>query len=123
MTAKVRNPTHHKHSRIPRSKRTLHTAKLILLLPLLLYLLFIIPERMGVWDHVSGLDSVQEVADRFERSVGPDDAVPVRAGEKEFDPLIDLIKRYSAVKLRTDKAPQVVVRSQASVYDAQPLAS
>jgi hypothetical protein len=67
------------------------------------------------------LDLAQEVAERFERSVGPDDALPVRVGDREFDPLIALIKRYSLTKLAADKTPHVVVRMQAKVYDAQPL--
>ena len=103
------------------SKAALHTAKLVLLLPLLLYLGFIIPENKGYWDHVTGLDSAREVADRFERSVGPDDAVPVRAGEKDFEPVIALIRKYSSTKLVKGKPPQVVARMQATVYDAKPL--
>src|SRR5579862_6715630 len=100
------------------SRRRLHLAKLILLLPLALYLAFIIPERLGVWDHLSGLDLDEQIAERFERSVGPDDAVPVRAGEKEFVPLIRLIKRYSNTQLAKGKVPHVVVRVQAKVYDS-----
>jgi hypothetical protein len=104
-----------------KSRTGLHVAKLVLLLPLLLYLAFILPEKKGYWDHVMGLDSVREVADRFERSVGPDDAVPVRAGDKEFNAVVTLIKKYSLTKLAVDKTPQVVARMQAKVYDAQPL--
>src|SRR5713101_7070800 len=94
----------------PESKTALHVAKLILLLPLALYLAFIIPESKGYWDHLKGLDLAQQIAERFERSVGPDDAVPVRAGEKEFEPAIALIKKYSATKLANDKTPQVIAR-------------
>jgi hypothetical protein len=104
-----------------KSKRALHIAKLVLLLPLVLYLTFILPERKGYWDHLKGLDLAQQVAERFERSVGPDDAVPVRAGEKEFEPIVALIRKYSATKLANEKAPQVVARLQAKVYDAQSL--
>src|ERR1700674_3020074 len=95
-----------------RSKTSLHVAKLILLLPLVLYLAFIIPERNGYWDRLTGLNLVQQVAERFERSVGPDDAVPARTGDKEFAPLIQLIKTYSPTKLAKDKTPIVVVRFQ-----------
>ncbi len=52
-------------------------------------------------------------------SVGPDHAVPVRAGEREFEPTIALIKKYSATKLADN--PQVIARLQAKVYDAQSL--
>jgi hypothetical protein len=101
-----------------RPKTTLHVAKLILLLPLVLYLAFIIPERNGYWNRLTGLNLVQQIAERFERSVGPEDAVPVRTGDKEFEPLIELIKRYSTTKLAKDKTPTVVVRFQAKVYDS-----
>lgn len=103
----------------PKSKAALHIAKLVLLLPLALYLTFIIPERQGYWDRFRGLDLAKQVAERFERSVGPDDAVPVRAGEREFEPTIALIKKYSATKLADN--PQVIARLQAKVYDAQSL--
>ncbi len=103
------------------SKTRLHVAKLVLLLPLALYLVFIVAERRGVWDRLFGLDLDEQIAERFDRSVGPDDAVPVRAEDKEFIPLIKLIKAYSGVELAKDKTPQVVVRYQAKVYDAQPI--
>jgi hypothetical protein len=107
--------------RISKSKTALHVAKLVLLLPLLLYLAFVIPESNGFWDHLRGLDLAQQIAERFEKSVGPDDAVPVRAGDKEFEPTIALIKKYSATKLASDRTPQVVARLKATVYDAQSL--
>jgi hypothetical protein len=103
------------------SKTKLHVAKLVLLLPLVLYLIFLIPERRGYWDRVRGLDLAEEVAERFEKSVGPDDARPVRAGDAEFEPVLTLIRKYSATKLADDKTPQVIVRFQAKVYDAQRL--
>src|ERR1700692_3267082 len=104
-----------------KSKAGLHIAKLILLLPLALYLAFIIPEKTGYWDRWTGLDLVEEVADRFDRSTGPDDAVPVRLGDKEFEPLIHVIKSYSVAKFADDKVPHVIVRLQAKVYDTQSL--
>jgi hypothetical protein len=117
----VTKPTVAAVHKMKESKTAVHVAKLVLLLPLVLYLGFIIPEKKGWWDHVSGLDSAREVAERFERSVGPDDAVPVRAGEKEFNPVMALIKQYSSAKLAGDRTPLVVARMQAKVYDAQPL--
>lgn len=108
---------------MPRSMRSLHIAKLVLLVPLVLYLGFIIPERRGYWDRVRGLDSAQQIAERFEKSVGPDDARPVRAGEKEFEPTLALIRKYSAMSLADGKSPQVIARLQAKVYDAQILGS
>jgi hypothetical protein len=59
----------------PKSKAALHFGKLILLLPLALYLVFIIIEKRGYWAHLRGLDLAQQIAERFEKSVGPDDAV------------------------------------------------
>jgi hypothetical protein len=103
-----------------KSKTALHFAKLVLFVPLVLYAAFIIPEKYGYWDRLNGLDQVQQIAERFERSVGPDDAVPVRAGDKEFEPTLALIRKYSATKLAADKTPQMIVRGQAKVYDAQP---
>jgi hypothetical protein len=101
------------------SKTTLHVAKLVLLVPLVLYLVFIILEKRGYWDHLRGLDLAQQIAERFERSVGPDDAVPVQVGEKEFEPIIALIRKYSATNLADGKTPQVIARFQAKVFDAQ----
>lgn len=103
------------------SKLKLHVAKLLLLIPLVLYLAFIIPENAGLWDQLLGLNSAREVADRFEKSVGPDDAVPVKVGDKAFGPLITLIRKYSSAKLDQGKTPRVIARLQASVYDAQRL--
>lgn len=108
-------------TRMPKSKTALHLAKLVLLLPLLLYLGFVIPENKGYWDHLMGLDLAREVADRFERSVGPDDAVPVRRGQEQFEPVIALIRKYSPTKLRKDETPLVIARMQAKVYDAERL--
>lgn len=104
---------------MPKSKTALHVAKLVLLLPLVLYLAFVIPESKGYWDRLRGLDLAQQIAERFERSVGQDDAVPVRAGEREFEPTIALIRKYSAMKLANERRPQVIARLQAKVYDAQ----
>lgn len=98
----------------------MHVAKAVLLLPLALYLVFIVSERKGYWDQLRGLHLVQEIAERFERSVGPDDAIPVRAGDPQFAPTISLIQRYSPKKLASDKTPQVIARGRANVYDAQP---
>jgi hypothetical protein len=103
-----------------KSKKGLHFAKLVLFIPLVLYLAFVIAEKEGFWDRLKGLDQAQQVAERFEKSVGPDDAVPVHAGDKEFAPTIGLIRKYSATKLAADKTPQMIVRGQAKVYDAQP---
>ena len=107
--------------KMPRSRTKLHVAKLVLLLPLVLYVGFIIPESRGYWDRVRGLDLAQQVAERFEKSVGPDDARPVRAGDQEFEPTLALIRKYSATKLADDKTPQVIARYQAKIFDAQPL--
>lgn len=106
-------------TRTKRSPRRLRFAKLVLFVPLILYLVFIVLEKQGFWDHLRGLDLAEQVAERFERSVGPNDAVPVRAGDKEFGPTINLIRRYSTTKLASDKNPEVIARFQARVYDAE----
>lgn len=104
-------------------KRSLHVAKLLLFVPLFLYLIFISLEKSGYVDRILGLDLAQQIAERFERSVGHDDAVPVRIGDKEFLPTLSLIKQYSAIKLDPNKTPTVIARFQAKVYDAQPITS
>ena len=85
------------------------------------YVLYIVLDKYHVLDRWTGLDLVEEVADRFDRSVGPKDAIPVRIGDKEWKPLLQLIRAYSRAKLPTDKMPRVVARFQAQVYDAYPL--
>jgi hypothetical protein len=91
-------------------KKIKHAADFLLLLLPLLYLAFLVADRYGVWDHLSGLDLVEHVAARFESSYGPDAARRVKVGDREWDPLIALIYKYSHANLPKDRAPKIVAR-------------
>jgi len=88
------------------------------LLPVL-YLLLVIAEHSGLIDHWRGLDRVQTVEDRFNLSYASDASKPVYPGDAEWKPLIEIIKKYSKVKLRTDKEPQTVARFKATLSAQQ----
>jgi hypothetical protein len=81
----------------------------LVILPIL-YLGFILADRAGFWDHLSGLDLVEQAAARFERSYAPDASAPVRVGDKEWIPLLNLTSRYSHAQFPTDKQPRVIAR-------------
>jgi hypothetical protein len=83
-----------------------------LILPVL-YLVFLLADRAGWWSRLRGLDRVENVADRFEKSYTPDASTPVNIGDPEWVPLIKLIYKYSNAKLPRDKQPQTVGRFQA----------
>ncbi len=72
----------------------------------------VVLERVGLWDIVLGLNEVEKVASRFEtsyvdvdRQVGPD--------EPAWKPIMNLIYRYSGVKIPTNREPKCFVRHQA----------
>jgi hypothetical protein len=83
-----------------------------LLLPFF-YLAFLIADRENVWSRMRGLDRVESVAIRFEKSYAPGASAPVNVGDPEWEPLIRLIYKYSTADLPKDKPPQVVARFQA----------
>jgi hypothetical protein len=85
---------------------------LLLVLPLL-YLGFIVADRFGVWDRLTGLDLVEHAAANFELSYAPDASTPVRVGDKEWGPLLKLTYRYSNAQFPNDKQPKVFARFQA----------
>src|SRR6266403_6420156 len=100
----------------------LHTAKLkrwkrlvagfTLTLPFS-YLAFVILDRYGCWDKVTGLDLAEKVSTRFDLSYANDASQPVRVGDKEWAPLLSLIYRYSRANFSKDKEPHIVARMQA----------
>jgi hypothetical protein len=82
-------------------------------------LLLVIAEHNGLIDHWRGLDRVQAVADNFSLSYAPGACKPVYPDDAAWAPLIGLIQEYSKSKLRTDKQPQTVARSVATLSTQQ----
>jgi hypothetical protein len=85
---------------------------LLLVLPLC-YLAFLVADRTGVWDRLSGLDLVEGASANFDLSYAPDASIPVRVGDKEWEPLLKLAYRYSNAQFPTDKQPLLFARSVA----------
>jgi len=79
----------------------------------ILYFIFIVADRAGVWSRLRGLDLVENVATRFEKSYAPDASRPVNVGDSEWEPLMRIIDQYSTAKLPADRKPQSVARYQA----------
>jgi hypothetical protein len=84
-----------------------------------LYLAFLLADRQGVWSHLRGLDSVEAVTARFEKSYAPDASAPVSVGDPEWKPLINLIYKYSNADFPKDKKPQTVARLKATLSGEQ----
>jgi hypothetical protein len=83
----------------------------LIILPVL-YLGFLIPDRCGVWDRMSGLSLVEDLEARYQISYGTDAGPIIRVGDKEWQPLLCLIRRYG-VKLPADGQPKMIVRYKA----------
>ncbi len=99
-----------------RNKNTKRTVGLVASVAVpLAVLLFVVAEHSGWIDHWRGLDEVQQVADRFDLSYAPDASRPVYPEDAEWKPTIALIRKYSKVKLRTDKQPQTIARFKATL--------
>jgi hypothetical protein len=86
---------------------------LVLIVLPFLYLAFIVADRAGVWDHLSGLDDVEHIAARFELSYAPNASHPVRVGDREWKPLLKLVHGYSNAQLPPKREPRVIARSVA----------
>jgi len=104
-------------SQLKRWKRVLTVVTLVL--PFL-YTGFIIADRYGVWDAVSGLDLVEQVSATFELSYAPNASNPVRVGDKAWDPLLNLVYRYSSASFDRTRQPKVIARLQASLSTRTP---
>lgn len=87
---------------------------LVFLLPALI-LGFIVTEHMGVWDSWLGLNEVERIATRFETSYAKDVDRWVDPGEPGWQPLLGLIRRYSAASIPKDREPRGVARSPAII--------
>jgi hypothetical protein len=79
----------------------------------ILSVVFAITTYLGVWNYVRGDDLVGNVAARLDKSYGEDAGRPVRPTDKEWAPLLRLIKNYTRAKLPVGKVPLVFARSVA----------
>jgi hypothetical protein len=75
----------------------------------LLTALFIISEHAGWWDRYLGLTEVIEATTRFETSYAEVRRIIV-PGDPAWAPMLDLIRRYSRVKLPAGREPRVLAR-------------
>lgn len=101
-------------------KRLKRVLTIVTLLLPILYLMFIIPDRLGFWDWITGLELVENVSDRFQSSYRDYASRPVLAGDKEWKPLLRLLRTYSTAKFRTDQEPGVFARAQATLATRTP---
>jgi hypothetical protein len=101
-----------------RAKRWIELARAALL-PVI-YLMAVLAEHSGKIDDWRGLDQAKLVVDNFHLSYAPDASKPVYPSNPGWKPLIALIRKYSRVKLRTDKEPQTIARTQATLSAVGP---
>jgi hypothetical protein len=108
----------------PRAKQRFRKWKrcltLITLVIPILYLIFLVADRQGVWDRLTGLDLVQAVSDRFQQSYAAGASTPVRVGDPAWEPLLAIIYRYSKATFPADKTPRVVARDVATLSAVVP---
>jgi hypothetical protein len=78
-----------------------------------LSVIFAIMTYLGLWNVLRGDNLLAEVATRFDRSYAEDAGLPVRPGDREWRPIMRVIRRYSHAQLPTDKEPRVFARSVA----------
>jgi len=74
---------------------------------------FLLSEYFGVWDRHYGLNHVLKAADRLETSYAPDVKRVVEPNDPEWEPILDLIHRYSLTHLPADREPKFLARFQA----------
>lgn len=79
----------------------------------LLYVVFVVTDRLGVWDYLTGLDLVEQVANRFDQSYAVDASRPVRVGDREWSPLLSLIQSYTHASLDSSRRPLLIARFKA----------
>ena len=94
--------------------RTKHWSDLVSALLPLGIILVVAAEHYGLVDRWRGLDEVQKVSDRFDESYAPDASRPLFRGDAAWKPTVELIRKYSKVKLRTDEQPDEIVRFRAT---------
>src|SRR5688572_27652612 len=74
---------------------------------------FVLSERLGLFDWYYGHDLALAVAARLETSYSPGVQRQFRPSDKEWEPMLRLIDKYSTAELRKDKPPRVLARSKA----------
>jgi hypothetical protein len=84
------------------------------LLPLV-GLFLVLAEHTGAIDWLLGLDKVEQVADRFDRSYSSDASRRVYPEDAEWKPTIALIEKYSKIKWQAGRQPQTIARLQAKL--------
>jgi hypothetical protein len=96
-----------------RKKRRIEFAASVVL-PLV-GLLLLLAEHTGAIDWLRGLDKVEQVADRFDRSYSTDASRRVYPEDAAWKPTIALIEKYSKVKWHAGRQPQEIARLQAKL--------
>jgi hypothetical protein len=76
---------------------------------------FAVMTYFGVWNHLRGDDLVSEVAARFDKSYSDDASMPVRRNDKEWQPLLRIITKFTHSELPRDREPFVFARFPAIV--------
>jgi hypothetical protein len=74
---------------------------------------FAVMTYFGVWNHLRGDDLVAEVAARFDKSYSEDASIPVRRNDKDWQPLLRIITKYTHAELPHDREPFVFARFSA----------
>ena len=72
-------------------------------------------ERFGVVSRLLGLDLVQAVEGRFQQSYGSKPSAPLYRGDPAWAPTLELIEKYSAVKLLPNRQPEMIARFRATL--------
>lgn len=77
-----------------------------------LYLAFVATEHYGFWDRVRGLDDVRVVAQRMNISYAYAKR-QYRPTDPQWQPTLDLIKKYTKAELPRDRTPVLIGRWKA----------
>src|SRR5216683_4674764 len=76
----------------------------------LVTIVFVVSEHVGWWDRYLGLTDVLEAAARLETSYAEGVRRIVIPGDPAWVPVLDLIRRYSSVKLPPGREPRALAR-------------
>ncbi len=79
---------------------------------------FAVMTYFGAWNYLRGDDLVAEVAARFDKSYSNGASAPVRRTDKEWQPLLRVITKYTHTELPHDREPFVFARLPA-VFSAK----